>query len=170
MGWNMFIHNLVVLFILSLANTIASICLPITFFHYDGWLYRERRWERSGEFYQSSLKVKRWKNVLPELSDFLRFLFPKKRIRTHTPQYIYRFVLETCRAELAHWCIIFSSLLFFLWTTPGMSLLMIAITIIINMPYIVIQRFNRPRLLKILFAGRIHNEMPLQRGVGVSHS
>ncbi|MDD9150632.1 MULTISPECIES: glycosyl-4,4'-diaponeurosporenoate acyltransferase [unclassified Sporolactobacillus] len=143
-------NNLFVFLIISVINTVISIALPISLFHYDSWLFRERNWEKNGAVYQGCLGVKKWKNLLPELSDFLAFLFPKKKIRQYSPDYLYRFVLETCRAELAHWCIIISSFIFIIWNGTGMSVLMISLAVVLNLPYIIIQRYNRPRILNIL--------------------
>lgn len=127
-----------------------SIKLPISLFHYDSWLFRVKRWEKNGQIYQWYFGVKKWKNQLPELSDFLSFLFSKKQMMQYSPDYLVRFALETCRAELVHWCIIFSSLIFSIWNSIGMSLLMVLIAVVFNLPYIIIQRYNRPRILNLL--------------------
>ncbi|MCQ2010929.1 MAG: glycosyl-4,4'-diaponeurosporenoate acyltransferase [Sporolactobacillus sp.] len=144
------VNNFIIFMIISLINTIISIKLPITIFQLDSWLFRERRWEKGGHFYQDWFNVKRWKSLLPELSDFLSFLFSKKQMKRSSPDYLYRFALETCRAELVHWCIMISSLLFTQWNHTGVSMLMIFIAVVCNLPYIMIQRYNRPRILSIL--------------------
>ncbi len=144
------INNLFVFLIISIINTMISIKLPISIFHYDSWLFRVRSWEKNGQIYQWYFGVKKWKNQLPELSNFLSFLFSKKQMMQYSPDYLVRFALETCRAELVHWCIIFSSLIFSVWSSIGMSILMIFIAAVLNLPYIVIQRYNRPRILNLL--------------------
>lgn len=144
------IHNLIVFFIISVINTIISIKLPITLFHSDSWLFRERSWERKGQFYQDYFWVKKWKNQLPELSDFLTFLFSKKKIAQFGPDYLYLFVLETCRAELTHWCIILSMLAYAIGNGTSSAVLVFFISVALNLPYVIIQRYNRPRVLDIL--------------------
>ncbi|TGA98373.1 glycosyl-4,4'-diaponeurosporenoate acyltransferase [Sporolactobacillus shoreae] len=158
-------NNLIVFLILSIINTLISIKLPISLFHYDSWFFRVTHWEKNGQIYQWYFGVKKWKNQLPELSDFLSFLFSKKQMMQYSPDYLVRFALETCRAELVHWCIIFSSLIFSVWNSMGMSLLMIFIAVVFNLPYIIIQRYNRPRILNLLankratIKGTINNDL-----------
>ncbi|MCI1858621.1 MAG: glycosyl-4,4'-diaponeurosporenoate acyltransferase [Sporolactobacillus sp.] len=142
--------NLFIFFIISVINTAISIRLPLSLFRYDSWLFRVKHWEKGGKFYQHYLYVKKWKNLLPELSDFLSFLFSKKQMMQYDPVYLSRFIVETCRAELVHWCIIVSSFIFTYWNTIGMSIVMICIAVALNLPYIIIQRYNRPRILSIL--------------------
>ncbi|GEB76858.1 glycosyl-4,4'-diaponeurosporenoate acyltransferase CrtO family protein [Sporolactobacillus inulinus] len=144
------INNLFIFMILSVMNTLISIKLPLSIFHIDGWLFRTRRWEKDGAFYQHWFGVRRWKSLLPELSDFLSFLFSKKQMEHSGSGYLYRFAQETCRAELVHWCIMISMLLYMQWAHTGMSALMFFIAVLCNLPYIIIQRYNRPRILNIL--------------------
>ncbi|MET1249004.1 glycosyl-4,4'-diaponeurosporenoate acyltransferase [Sporolactobacillus sp. STCC-11] len=144
------INNILVFVIISIINTVISIKLPIAIFHHDSWLFKVRAWEKDGYFYQHWFSVKRWKNSLPELSDFLSFLFSKKQMKQYSTEYLCRFALETCRAELVHWCIIISSLLFTKWNHTGISLFIFGFAVLCNLPYIIIQRYNRPRILSIL--------------------
>ena len=145
-----FIDNVLVFIALSIANTLISIKLSLSSFNYKNWLFKERAWEKKGTVYQSYFHVKKWKDKLPELSDFITRIFSKKQVLSHNVDYLYRFVLETCRAELTHWSIIASSFLFIFWDSAGMSVLMICTASVLNLPYIIIQRYNRPRILNIL--------------------
>ncbi|MCO7124362.1 glycosyl-4,4'-diaponeurosporenoate acyltransferase [Sporolactobacillus shoreicorticis] len=144
------LNSLFTFIIISVVNTLISIKLPNSIFHLDSWLFRTRGWEREGYFYQYWFGVKKWKSLLPELSDFFSFLFSKKQMGQPSADYLYRFALETCRAELVHWCIIVSSILFMQWNHTGVSLLTVVIAVACNLPYIMIQRYNRPRILNIL--------------------
>lgn len=163
------INNLFVFLIISIINTIISIKLPISLFHYDSWLFRERSWEKKGRIYQGCLSVKKWKNRLPELSDFFAFLFPKKKIMQYSPDYLYRFTSETCRAEFAHWCIIISSFIFAVWNSTSDSILIVFIAVALNLPYIVIQRYNRPRILSILASKKINIKGIIKNDLEIFH-
>lgn len=145
-----FIDNVLVFILFSVAITLISIRIPVTSFHYNSRLFKERKWERKGAVYQSLFHIKKWKNKLPQLSDFFKKLFSKKQVLNSSPEYLYRFVLETCRAEFTHWAIIASSFLFILWDGICMSVFMICAASVLNLPYVMIQRYNRPRILKIL--------------------
>jgi glycosyl-4,4'-diaponeurosporenoate acyltransferase len=126
--------------------TLLSDFMPKSLYSSRNWLLRERRWERKGEVYQQWLKVKHWKKFLPELSDFVKTVFPKKEIRDFSREYLDKYLFESCKSEITHWCIILSSLLFFLWAEFEQTGIMIIIAIVLNLPYIIIQRYNRPRI------------------------
>ena len=76
--------------------------------------------------------------------------FAKKRLRRSDPEYFDLFVKETCRGELAHWIVILLSPLFFLWNPRYAGIIMIVYALAANMPCIIVQRYNRPQLLRIL--------------------
>jgi hypothetical protein len=135
---------------LSLLMTAISTAVPVSFLSPERWLYRERPWEKEGRIYETLFKVRRWKTALPELSDFIKSVFPKKRINEFDSEYLDKYIVESCRSELTHWSIIFTSFFFRLWNTLRASSLIVLIAFILNTPYIIIQRYNRPRLKKTL--------------------
>ena len=57
--------------------------------------------------------------------------------------YLAQFLLETRRAELAHWCMLCCLPLFFLWNPPWACLVMTAYALAANLPCILAQRYNR---------------------------
>jgi glycosyl-4,4'-diaponeurosporenoate acyltransferase len=122
-------------------------------------LFREKSWEAGGDIYQRLFKVRTWKAILPELSDFLKILFPKKKIRAFDAGYLQSYIIESCRAELTHFCIIGITLLFPLWAGFSVSLLVIYISVLLNLPFIVIQRYNRPRIQRLLIRS-LHHTYP----------
>lgn len=152
-----FTDNICIFIFLSVVNTVISLKIPVSYFNCKKWQFRERAFEKSGNIYQHIFKVKSWKGHMPELGDFVKSIFPKKQIIKLSREYLSRFALETCRAEFTHWCIIFSSLIFNLWNGAAMSIFMIILAIVLNFPYIVIQRYNRPRILTILAQKELMN-------------
>ena len=56
---------------------------------------------------------------------------------------------ETRRAELVHWALLAASPLFALWNPARLTVAMIVFAIVANVPCIVVQRFNRARLIRI---------------------
>lgn len=144
------IFNLFTFFIFSMIVTILSLIVPDNVFSKKLWILKERKWEKKGEFYQKYFKVKQWKNHLPELGDFIKGIFPKKKIMEFSDEYLNKFLFESRKSELTHWCIILSSLLFLLWNEPHEALIMFIIASVINLPYIIIQRYNRPRITEAL--------------------
>lgn len=148
--------NLIIFLIFSLVVSFVAEKLPAGLYSYHNWLYKVRKWEKNGAFYEKIFIVKKWKCRLPEISDFVKSRFAKKHLKNNSRDYLYRFVTESCKAEFTHWIIILSSLLFFFWNDAVSALLVVFIAVLLNLPYIIIQRYNRPRLLRLLKKSGIH--------------
>jgi glycosyl-4,4'-diaponeurosporenoate acyltransferase len=116
----------------------------------DGWLYRERRWERHGRTYEVLFKVKSWKEILPDGAALFESGFRKKRLQKVDAGYIRAFIRETCRAEITHWTIFAFAAFFFIWNTWWVGIIMILYAVTVNMPCIITQRYNRIRLTRLL--------------------
>lgn len=143
-----FMSNLITLMIFSIIITYLSNITPTGIYSRTNWLFRERKWEKNGEVYQQWVKVRHWKKFLPELGDFVKSVFPKKQIKDFSKDYLELYLMECCKSEMTHWCIILSSLLFSLWNELPDAIVIFVIAIILNMPYIIIQRYNRPRIIE----------------------
>lgn len=151
----------------ALAGTCVGCVLPISPKMIDNWFFRERAWERGGAFYERLFHVKAWKTILPELADFVKSAFGKRHIAAHSPEYLLRFLVESCKAELTHWVIVFSSLSFALWNPISETEAAAMVTFLLNLPYIVIQRYNRPRIRRLLVQMQYSpNFAPPARGMG----
>jgi len=142
-----FLLNLLTFFVFSAIITYLSNRMPARLYSSDSWLLRQREWEKRGEFYQRVFRVKHWKKLLPELGDIVKSVFPKKRIKEYTREYLQKYIFESCKSEVTHWSIIFSAFLFFLWSEFQPAVMIVIIAIILNLPYIIIQRYNRPRIM-----------------------
>lgn len=123
--------------------------LPATWFNPTGWIYLSRGWEQGGKIYES-LGVKRWKDRLPDAAPWFKGGFAKAELSSRTREYLERFAIETCRGELAHWLVIPAAPLFFLWNRSWVGGLMVAYAVLGNLPCIIVQRYNRIRLNRIL--------------------
>jgi glycosyl-4,4'-diaponeurosporenoate acyltransferase len=115
----------------------------------DGWLFRERPWERGGRFYDRRFNIRRWKDRLPEAGAFFRGGFSKRSLQPGDASHVGAFVRETCRAELGHWCTVFLTLTFFLWLPWWIAVFMPPLGLAGNLPCIAVQRYNRPRLRQL---------------------
>lgn len=114
-------------------------------------LCRCRDWEKDGSLYQKHFRIRRWKHRLPDAAPLLGERgFPKKKLRDKSPAYLSSFLTETCRAEIVHWVIILFSPLFFLWNPLWVGFLMIFYALAENLPMIMVQRYNRYRLRRVL--------------------
>ncbi|MDR1540709.1 MAG: hypothetical protein LBU32_22445 [Clostridiales bacterium] len=144
------ISNLILFLFFSISNTIASLALPLKWLNPRNRIFRSRAWEKGGAIYQKLFRVKKWKNSLPELGDFFKSIFYKKKIQRFDNEYLEIYVIESCRAELTHESIIAASFLFAIWAEASVFLTVIYISLLLNIPFIMIQRYNRPRILRMI--------------------
>lgn len=151
-----FLESILTFLLFSILITLISEKLPKSIYTTNNWLLRLRSWEKQGRIYQELFHVKAWKKSIPELSDFVKWVFPKKHIREFTNEYLQQYLFESCKSEITHWLIIFSSLLFYLWCESNLATLMFLIAVILNMPYIIIQRYNRPRIMGMVSSASQH--------------
>ncbi len=145
-----FSKNLLLFIFLSILNTVISIILPESFFIYVKWMFRDRKWEHGGTIYQKLFSIRKWKDKLPELSDIFRKTFSKKKLYSFNVEYLTKYIIESCRSELCHWMIVISVIIFSSWFSEDMLNLIFVLAVILNVPYIMIQRFNRPRIVNIM--------------------
>jgi glycosyl-4,4'-diaponeurosporenoate acyltransferase len=113
-------------------------------------LFRLRRFEMGGHFYERWFRVKQWKDRLPDAGELFRGGISKRGLVTHDRERLERFVAETRRAELAHWLILGAAPWFFLWNPWWLGLAMVGYGIVANVPCVAIQRYNRARLLRMI--------------------
>ena len=86
---------------------------------------------------------------LPEAGDLFDGGISKRQLPAHDPAGLEVFVRETRRAELAHWWAMACGPLFVLWNPPLASALLVGYGVLVNLPFIVIQRYNRARIRSV---------------------
>ncbi|MGI8314287.1 hypothetical protein [Halobacillus mangrovi] len=111
-------------------------------------LYKLREWERHGAIYER-MKIKQWKNRLPEAKKWVNHGKGKTGIRLRNEADYNEFVLATNRSELSHWLQILPAPLFFLFNTQLAGWIIMVYAILFNLPFIMVQRYNRARVEKI---------------------
>lgn len=112
----------------------------------DGWLLRARGFETGGRWYRRRLRIHRWKDRVPEAGGLFRGGVSKRHLPAYDVAGLELFVRETRRAELAHWWAMGCGLAFVLWNPPLPAALLIGYGVLANLPFIVIQRYNRFRI------------------------
>jgi glycosyl-4,4'-diaponeurosporenoate acyltransferase len=152
----LFINSLLVLFVQSVISTIVFLGVPEKYLDHTRWLFKEKSWENGGSVYQKIFKVRKWKDKLPELSDFFHTTFSKRDITGYDPDYLEKYILESCRAEMSHWSIIILAFWSVVCNDYVISMLIVATAL--NLPFIIIQRYNRPRILHLLNAVEAHRD------------
>ncbi len=111
--------------------------------------FEPKSWERNGQWYQKYLKIKKWKDKLPQQIGKNRFSKKHIQIETLSIEYIDDFIFETCRAEWDHRANCLYSLIILVVSPLSIGMFFSILNLILNLPFIFIQRYNRFRLLKL---------------------
>lgn len=113
-------------------------------------LYRPRKWEKNGRVYYK-LGIQKWKDRVPDMSRFVPHMFRKKITVMRSATYVEDLIRETCIAEIIHYMLSLLSPVFLALMPPVWGpICMLLYVGVGNLPFIIIQRFNRPRLMEIL--------------------
>ena len=105
-------------------------------------------WEQGGKIYEK-LGIKRVKAHSIDMSKFMKRSFPKQNI-TRDPARLRRLVQEMCNAEAVHWVLVFLSPVFALLIEGWYGIVIAIGYALSNLNDVVIQRYNRPRILMIV--------------------
>ena len=130
--------------------------LPRRWFHPDRFPFKSFRWEQEGNVYRR-LGVQHWKDLVPDISKVMPDMIPKRVSLRGTAEEAMTLVQETCVAEAVHGVLMVLSVGNYLLCQ---NLLGLAVTlfdaIFLNLPYWIIQRYNRPKLLRL--AEKLHRK------------
>jgi glycosyl-4,4'-diaponeurosporenoate acyltransferase len=124
--------------------------MRITTLAHEHWWSRPRAFERDGRWYRERLRIKQWKDRLPEAGAMFRGGISKRTIPNADNGGLECFVVETRRAELGHGLAAAGGVPFVLWNPPIAALLLVAYGLAVNLPFIAIQRYNRLRATRIM--------------------
>lgn len=124
--------------------------LPVEAFRADHWLYRARAWERHGALYQDLFRVRAWKGLLPDGGALFAKGYAKKRLADFSPENLTLFLAESRRAELTHWLAMLPFWTFGLFAPFFVVPVMLVYALAANLPCIIAQRYNRPRIEQLL--------------------
>ena len=123
--------------------------LPRDRFDYRRFPYRPLGFELSGKLYRR-LKVQWWKDRAPDMSKIVRGVFKKKLNMKWDHAYIEELVRETCVAEFVHYMLMLASPVFLFLLDGWEGVAAMAAYAVCNLPFVIIQRYNRPRLVMIM--------------------
>ena len=133
---------------LGVVSFIAGRMWPKSWLHENSFPFRSMDFEKQGKIYEK-IKIKEWQNKLPDMSRILPAFIPAKKMDADKLELLPLMIKETCVAELIHVLLPVAGLMCIgLWPGPGG----IAVSIIYflgNLPFVFIQRYNRPRLMRL---------------------
>lgn len=127
-------------------------------FSAEAFPFRALPLEREGKLYEK-LGIRIWQNRLPDISKWFPGIVPRKEIpKRPDADTLRRMINETCVAELTHALLCLAGIgLLKIWPGIGGILLFILDVLAGNLPFLLIQRYNRPRLQKLLRATEKRN-------------
>lgn len=135
--------------ICSLAVFWVGLFVPRRWFDPESFWFSEHAWENGGKIY-NCVAVSRWKNSLPDMSKYAKRLLLKKLNGGETAEDIEDLIRETCVAETAHIFLVLLAFGMLVMNCDASAALCALLYAVGNFPYIIIQRYNRPRLRKML--------------------
>ena len=148
-----FLYCILYLIVSGIVIFLIGRIFPRKWIKYNKFPFKSFKLENNGIIY-NKLKIKKWKTKLPDASviicKFIPKFMPIKRIKTNKKEEIEVLVKETCVAESTHFIAALTG--FFcvrIWKSLG-GWIISFIYLIWNYLFIMIQRYNRPRLINTI--------------------
>ena len=122
--------------------------LPKKLFDYNNKIYKQEKWEIK---FFNLIKVKKWKNLVPEMGEIFVGFQKSKVADINDSDYLAKFIEETCYAEFMHKIGAVSSF-GILVLFPAKYILPVILPVCIFVSFlhvlpVIIQRYTRPRLI-----------------------
>lgn len=140
----MLFWNLFVVALWHIAFLVACMKLPDATFSPEKERYAAKTWEHGGRWYRENLKIQLWKDWVPQFIG--KEGFSKKHLTDVSIDYLDQFILETCRGEWLHWKDCICAVVTLVINPPLVGFLFSFFILLGNLPFAIIQRYNRFRL------------------------
>lgn len=141
------LYAVIYIAVLGILSHFVGQALPRARFSAESFPYRTADWENGGRVYEK-LGIKHWKDALPDMSRIMPDMVKKKMTGQNREQGMDVLIAETCVAECVHyWLIVLSLGIFLFWRGVWAVVFWLVYNILGNVPFILIQRYNRPRLV-----------------------
>ena len=161
-----FLKSVLYVIILGIAAHFIGEALPRKWFRWDSFPYRAWKWEKEGRIYDR-LHIRAWKDKMPDKSRFVKSMVPKRVGACPSSASVYRLVRETCVAEIVHLALcVLAFPIYFFWNN-AVGVILALVFVICNIPFMMIQRYNRPVLVSL--AQRLEKREERRRNAG-AHS
>lgn len=136
--------------LIQFAVSILCIKTPNRYFDVAKFPFAPFGFENNGAFYRKWFRVHKWKKYLPDGGVLMGSDFRKKNLEHVTGANLQRFLIESCRAEMTHVFAIFPFWLFGFIAPAEVIWMMLVYALAVNLPCIIVQRYNRPRILAVM--------------------
>jgi len=137
--------------VLQVSAALFCLALPNRLLSVRSFFFRTHAFEKGGRIYDRIFRVSRWKHLLPDGGTVLnKNGFRKKHLDSFSEENLTRFLTESVRGELTHWLAILPFWVFGFFAPPEIIWYMLAYAIFANVPCIIAQRYNRPRVERLI--------------------
>lgn len=145
------VHNgIAYLLLISISSFFIGRCLPYKWFNYNRFPYKTFSFEKGGRIYLR-LHINKWHNKVPDMSRIFPQLMPSKKMTDDSMETLQVMIYESCIAEFTHAMLCLFALLNLKIWRGWIGLLVTGAYILIgNLPFCLIQRYNRPRFIKLM--------------------
>lgn len=140
-----FLFSVLYVVLCGVLSHIIGEAVPRSIFHADRFPYAPWKWEKNGAVYDK-LRIRAWKDKLPDMSKIMPKMFPKRFDAFPTAQNVQKLIAETCVAEATHWVLCLLAPVIWLFWKNHIGVILSGVVIVCNLPFILIQRYNRPAL------------------------
>ena len=142
-------YCLIYVIVLSIVIFLIGRIYPRKWIKENAFPFTSFKFEKNGKVYEK-IKIKKWKTVFPDFSylitKILPNFMPRKRIDKDPKTKIPVLIKESCVAESTHFIAIILGL-FCITIYPKLGgIITYIVYALLNVPPILIQRYNRPRL------------------------
>lgn len=145
-----FLYCFIYLLSIGIVGFIIGRVLSVCKFHPDTFPYKLYRFEKDGTVYDK-IKIHKWQNKVIDMSRIFTKLMPTKKLDKKVHSKLPVLIQETCIAEMTHHMLSIAGLYCLsIWKGIGGIIVTLIYITLGNLPYILIQRYNRPRFIKLL--------------------
>ena len=135
---------------LGVVSFVLGRLVPQEWFDYTRFPYRSFAFEKGGKIYEA-IGIAKWQSRVPDMSRIFPKLMPAKKIPARPDeQTLLVMIRETCAAEATHTLLMLAGLgVIVIWPCVWGVMLYLVYAILGNLIFIIIQRYNRPRLVRL---------------------
>ncbi len=119
--------------------------LPRRWFNPEAWPFAPFKFERNGRIYDK-IGVRFWKDKLPDMSKAMPDMTRKSVSMSGGSAQAENVARETCVAETVHWVLMLLSWIIYRIYACTLGAVIAIVYALSHIPFIIIQRYNRPTL------------------------
>lgn len=157
-GYVLLVAIIIGCFVFQLSGAMVGLAIPDSWYAKDRKMFSQKKFERDGEFYEKYMLIKKWKKYLPDGG-----VYKKKHLTDFTEENLQKFLIESKRAEMSHILGFIPFILFIIFTPWYVWIILFFYDLLVNFPCLIAQRYNRPRVERLLAKIKSRGEKKLTK-------